>query len=68
MKLSGLSFIGSSRGATGGAGFRAFDPAAEKELELVFHSASAAELERAVQLASAAAPTPGKMTCVAARI
>lgn len=56
MTPTGLSFIGSGRGAKGGATFRAFDPAAGKELEPVVHSASAGELERAVQLAASAAP------------
>ena len=41
--------------------FRAFDPTVAKEFEPVFHSASAAELERAVQLASAAAPAWAKL-------
>ena len=48
--------------APGGAVFRAFDPAAGKELEPVFHSALAAELERAVQLGAAAAPVWAKLT------
>ena len=61
MNLSGVSLIGSAQGASGGAVFRAFDPAAAKELEPVFHSASAAELERAIKLASAAAPAWAKL-------
>ena len=56
MELHGLSLIGFSRGTPSSAAFRAFDPAAAKELEPVYHSATAAELERAVQMAAAAAP------------
>lgn len=62
MELHGLSLIGSGRGEAGGAVFRAFDPAKGKILEPDFHSASAAELERAVQLATAAAPTWAKLS------
>ncbi|MEO6874147.1 MAG: aldehyde dehydrogenase (NADP(+)) [Opitutaceae bacterium] len=61
MKLTGTSFIGFSTGLPGGPTFRAFDPTATKELEPVFHSASAFGLERAVQLAAAAAPTWAKL-------
>ncbi len=56
MQLRGLSFIGSDSGTPGGATFRAFDPTEGKDLEPVFHSASTAELESAVQMAAAAAP------------
>ena len=61
MELHGLSLIGFSRGAGGGTAFRAFDPTAGKDLEPVFHSVSAAELERAVQLAASAAPAWAKL-------
>ena len=42
--------------------FQAFNPAAAKNLEPAFHSASAAEMVRAVQLASAAAPIWAKLS------
>jgi len=61
MELLGLSLIGFSRGAEGGTMFRAFDPTAGKDLEPVFHSVSAAEMERAVQLAASAAPAWAKL-------
>lgn len=64
MELHGLSLIGFSRGAAGGVVFHAFDPAAAKELEPVFHSVSSTELERAVQLASVAAPAWVKLSGV----
>jgi len=62
MELHGLSLIGFSRGTPGGAVFRGFDPVSAKELEPGFHSASAAEWEAAVQLASAAAPAWTKIS------
>ena len=62
MKTAGLSLIGFNSGAAGGATFRAFDPAAGQELEPVFHSATSGELERAVQLAAAAAPAWAKLS------
>jgi alpha-ketoglutaric semialdehyde dehydrogenase len=62
MKLHGLSLIGYASGAPGGAGFRALDPARAAALEPGFHSAPGAELERAVQLAAAAAPVWAKLT------
>ena len=62
MELHGLSLIGFASGAPGGAMFRAFDPARAAALEPGFHSASAAELQRAVQLAAAAAPVWAKLT------
>src|ERR1035437_95605 len=62
MKPAGMSLIGFGHGADGGAVFRAFDPAAAKEIEPVFHSVSASELERTVTLAAAAAPAWAKLT------
>jgi len=56
MNPTGTSCIGFGRGPAGGAPFRAFDPAAARELEPVFHSVSAADWDRAVQLAAGAAP------------
>ena len=47
---------------TGGVVFKAFDPARAAELEPGFHSAAGPELERAVQLAAAAAPAWAKLT------
>ena len=55
MKPAGTSLIGFGRGTAGGVTFRAFDPAAARELEPAFRSVSALEWERAVQLAAAAA-------------
>ena len=62
MDLRGLSLIGFGRGAPGGAVFQAFDPARAVPLEPVFHSASASDLDRAVQLAAAAAPAWARLT------
>lgn len=61
MKPAGVSLIGFARGPVGGTVFRAFDPAGGRELEPAFHSASAVGLERAVQLAAAAAPIWAKL-------
>ena len=54
--LSGLSFIGASRGRAGGRTWRAFDPAAGAELPELFHAAHPDEVDRAAELAAAAAP------------
>ncbi len=62
MELRGLSLIGFGSGAPGGAVFRAFDPVRAADLEPAFHAVSVAELERAVQLAAAAAPVWAKLT------
>jgi NADP-dependent aldehyde dehydrogenase len=56
MSLIGLSFIGSSRGAAGGAAFQAFNPSSGSLMEPLYHSASAAEAQRAADLAAAAFP------------
>ncbi|MDB6093146.1 MAG: aldH [Verrucomicrobia bacterium] len=48
--------IGAGAGKTGGATFQGFDPARGVAIEPDFHGANAAEIERAVQLAAAAAP------------
>lgn len=62
MELHGLSLIGFSTGATGGATWRAFDPAAVADLPPIFHSASAPELDRAARLAAEAAPSLAQST------
>ncbi|MFM8904002.1 MAG: aldehyde dehydrogenase (NADP(+)), partial [Verrucomicrobiota bacterium] len=54
--LTGLSFIGFTRGRVGGRTWRAFDPAAGSELPESFHTAHADEVDRAAELAAAAAP------------
>jgi len=61
MELRGLSLIGSETGVTGGATFHGFDPARQQALAPAYHSASPAEIERVVTLASAAAPALAKL-------
>jgi NADP-dependent aldehyde dehydrogenase len=56
MSLQGLSFIGSSRGAAGGASFHAVNPATGESLDPPFHSASASDAEAAAAAAAAAFP------------
>ena len=56
MPLTGLSFIGSQRGETGGAAIYAINPATGERVDPVYHSASAAEVDQTVQLASQAFP------------
>lgn len=56
MELKGLSLIGFGEGATGGAPLTASNATTGEKLSPVFQSASAAEVERAAQLAAAAAP------------
>ncbi len=56
MDLTGQSFIGAQRGQTGGATFHGINPATGEALAPAFHSASAAEVEHAAQLAAAAFP------------
>ena len=62
MELSGLSLIGFGRGAVGGATWQAPNPVTGEQLGPVFHSASAAELDRATRLASDAAPELARST------
>ena len=68
MTLKGFSFIGSQRGASGGAALHGLNPATGEPLEPGYFSASAAELERAVELAAQAfavyASTSGKAKAV----
>jgi len=54
MELNGLSFLGSGRGPVGGAGFQAANPQTGGLLPPVFHSASPAEVNAAVELAAEA--------------
>src|SRR5579885_1300061 len=56
VELTGRSIIGFSSGKPGGIGFRAFDPQTGKPCEPEFTSASLEEVDRAVELAIAAAP------------
>jgi NADP-dependent aldehyde dehydrogenase len=56
MPLTGLSFIGQQRGAPGGATIHAINPATGERLDPVYHSASPAEVDHAVQLAAQAFP------------
>ncbi|HEY1900884.1 MAG TPA: aldehyde dehydrogenase (NADP(+)) [Terracidiphilus sp.] len=64
MPLTGQSFLGSQRGALGGAPIQALNPATGQHLDPVYSSASAAEVDQAVQLAAQAftvyAATSGK--------
>lgn len=54
MELTGLSFIGARRGTQGGAVFHGHNPATDEALEPAYHSATADEIESAVELASQA--------------
>ena len=54
MKLTGRSIIGSRRGETTTASLHGFNPATGETLEPAYHAASAAEVDRAAQLANAA--------------
>jgi len=54
--LSGLAFIGSRRGAKGGATFQAMNPTLAQPLEPIFHTSSLAEVDVAANLAAQAAP------------
>jgi NADP-dependent aldehyde dehydrogenase len=54
MSLTGLSFLGTTRGATGGRTFQAANPATGAALEPAYHSTSTEELDEAVRLAEEA--------------
>jgi alpha-ketoglutaric semialdehyde dehydrogenase len=56
MPLTGQSFIGSERGAIGGAPIQALNPATGRHLDPIYSSASSAEVDQAVQLAANAFP------------
>src|SRR4051812_24835067 len=51
MELTGLSFLGNRRGSRDGARFQAANPQTGSALAPAYHSATAAEIEAAVQLA-----------------
>src|ERR1700744_1996464 len=57
MELTGLSFIGGSRGAREGKVFQAANPQTATNLEPNFYSASSAEIDRAVVAGSEALTT-----------
>src|SRR5262245_37515770 len=61
-KLSGTSNIGSRRGAENGGNLRGFNPTTGEELPPVYHSASAAEVDHAAQIAHAAFATYSQTT------
>ena len=54
MEISGLHFIGRERSGSGEVRFQAVDPATSEKLEGEFFEAAVQEVERAVELASAA--------------
>lgn len=56
MAITGLSYIGSRQGGSGGATFHGINPATGEQLEPAFHSASAEEVHAAAALAAAAFP------------
>jgi NADP-dependent aldehyde dehydrogenase len=56
MEIRGLSIIGAALGQAGGATFKAYDPMKGQSFGGDFHSASAADVNRAVDLAASAAP------------
>ena len=62
MKPDGGSLIGFGSGGLGGPAFKAFDPARNVELEPTFESATLDDVERAVELAAAAAAVWAKLT------
>ena len=62
MKPDGGSLIGFGSGGPGGPAFKAFDPARNVELQPTFESATRDDVERAVQLAAAAAPAWARLS------
>lgn len=56
MPLTGQSFLGSQRGALGGAPIHAINPSTGEQLDPVYSSVSAQETNHAVQLAAQAFP------------
>jgi len=62
MKPDGGSLIGFGSSGLGGDAFKAFDPAKNASLEPSFTSASADDVERAAQLAAAAAPALARLS------
>ena len=65
MPLTGLSSLGSKRGAPGGTSFHALNPFTGNQLDPVYFSASLSEVDQAAQLAAEAFPayaaTSGKV-------
>lgn len=62
MKPDGGSLIGFGSSGPGGKAFKAFDPARGEFIEPSFPSAAPEDVERAVQLAAAAAPAWAKLS------
>jgi len=56
MPLTGQSFLGSQRGAPGGAAIQAINPATGERLDPFYSSVTSAEADHAAQLAAQAAP------------
>lgn len=65
MKPDGGSLIGFGSSGAEGATFKAFDPAKNAQLEPSFLSATTADVERAAELAVAAAPVLARLSGVA---
>jgi NADP-dependent aldehyde dehydrogenase len=65
MKPDGGSLIGFGSSGTGGALFKAFDPARNAPLEPSFISATAEDVDRAAELAAEAAPVLARLSGVA---
>ena len=61
-ELAGTAFLGRSRGRTGGATFRAANPATGESLGPAFHTSHPEEVDRAASLAAAAAPALGALS------
>ena len=57
MALTGQSFVGSRRGTLSGAPIQGINPLTGEQLDPVFFSVSAVEVDLAVQLAAEAFPT-----------
>jgi alpha-ketoglutaric semialdehyde dehydrogenase len=57
MELTGLSFLGNTRGARDGVAFHAIHPQTGANLPPVYHSASPAEVDAAAHLAAEAFPS-----------
>ena len=54
MELTGQSLIGSRRGSQYGAGFQGANPRTGDSLQPIFHSATPAEVDEAIELSSSA--------------
>ena len=62
MKPDGGSLVGFGSSGAGGASFKAFDPAQNTALEPAFLSATLADVNRAAELAAAAAPLLARLS------